>query len=246
MLFPKADIRRAFDEDEFFPVFQSQVELRTCQLVGFEVLARWQHKTLGVVGPDKFVPAVEKCGLIDRLTQTILKKAFQSPVLEKDEALTLAVNISPRQLLGLKLAERLMALAASEGCFALNRLIVEITESALMDDLERAQTAARDLKALKCKLWLDDFGTGYSSLKHLHALPFDELKVDRNFVHFHDGKTGKPEDCGGCGGAGAEPWANHGGRRCGDAGASQHAALAGLRSGAGMAFWQARHGRGTA
>jgi len=75
-----------------------------------------------------------------------------------------------------------MAVAA-EGCFPLHRLTIEITESALVDDLERAEAAARALKALQCKLSLDDFGTGYSSLKHLHALPFSELKVDRNFVN---------------------------------------------------------------
>ena len=180
MLFPKADIRRAFDEDEFFPVFQPQVELRTGQLVGFEVLARWQHKKLGAVGPDEFIPVVEECGFIDRLTQVMLEKAFRCPVL-REGTYNLAVNISPRQLLGLNLAERLMALAA-EGCFPLHRLTIEITESALVDDLERAQAAARALKALQCKLALDDFGTGYSSLRHLHALPLDELKVDRNFV----------------------------------------------------------------
>jgi PAS domain S-box-containing protein len=181
MLFPKADIRRAFDEDEFFPVFQPQVELRTGRLVGFEVLARCQHKKLGAIRPDDFIPAVEKCGFIDQLTQIMLEKAFRCPVL-RDGPYNLAVNISPRQLLGLNLAERLMAVAA-EGCFPLSRLTIEITESALVDDLERAEAAARALKALQCKLALDDFGTGYSSLKHLHALPLDELKVDRNFVN---------------------------------------------------------------
>ncbi len=180
MIFPKADIRRAFDEDEFFPVFQPQVELRTGQVVGFEVLARWKHKKLGVVGPDDFIPAVEKCGFIDQLTHVMLEKAFLCPVL-REGTYHLAVNISPRQLLGLNLAERLMAVAA-EGCFPLSRLTIEITESALVDDLERAQAAARALSDLQCKLALDDFGTGYSSLRHLHALPLDELKVDRNFV----------------------------------------------------------------
>jgi len=181
MSFPKADIRRAFDEDEFFPVFQPQVELRTGQLVGFEVLARWRHKKLGAVGPDDFIPALEQCGLIDELTRVMLEKAFRCLVL-REGTYNLAVNVSPRQLLGLNLSERLLAVAG-EGCFPMNRLTMEITESALVDDLERAQAAARELKDLQCKLSLDDFGTGYSSLKHLHALPFDELKVDRNFVN---------------------------------------------------------------
>lgn len=180
MSFPKADIHRAFDKDEFYPVFQPQVELRTGQLVGFEILARWQHKKLGTIGPDEFIPALERYGLIDQLTRAVLEKAFRAPVL-RDGNYTLAVNVSPRQLLGLKLSERLIAVAG-ECCFPLRRLTIEITESALLDDLERAQAAARELKALECKLSLDDFGAGYSSLRHLHALPFDELKVDRNFV----------------------------------------------------------------
>jgi len=181
MNFPKAEIHRAFDEDEFFPVFQPLVELRTGQLVGFEVLARWQRKKLGAIMPDDFVHAIEKSGLIDQLTRVMLEKAFRSPVL-CDGTYTLAVNVTPRQLLGFKLSDHVIA-AAARGCFPLSRLMIEITESALVDDLERAQKAALELKELQCKLALDDFGTGYSSLRHLHALPFDELKVDQGFIH---------------------------------------------------------------
>lgn len=180
MAIDEHDVRRAFDEDEFFPVFQPIVELRTGQLAGFEVLARWQHRTLGAIPPDRFIPILEQVGLIDRLTQVMLEK---SCVLHEvtDHQLFLAVNISPSQLLAFESAERIAAVAA-RSCFPLDRLTVEITESALVDDLDRAQAAARELKALNCKLALDDVGTGYSSLKHLHALPFDELKVDRSFV----------------------------------------------------------------
>ncbi|MGB6745108.1 MAG: EAL domain-containing protein [Terracidiphilus sp.] len=180
MGFNENDVRRAFDEGEFYPVFQPLVELRTGQLAGFEVLARWNHKKLGPIAPDDFIPSLEKYGLIDKLSRTILESAFASPALA-DSALTLSINISPLQLLGDKLAERI-ADTAAHGGFPLDRLIIEITESALLDDLARAQDTARDLKALNCKLALDDFGTGYSSLQHLHTLPFDELKVDRSFV----------------------------------------------------------------
>ncbi len=180
MVFHETDILRAFDEGEFFPVFQPLVELRTGQLSGFEVLARWNHKIFGAIAPEDFIPWIEESGLIDRLSRTILESAFAAPVLI-DSPLTLAVNISPRQLLGEKLPERIAALAAKSG-FPLDRLIIEITESALLDDLARAQSAAREVKELRCKLALDDFGTGYSSLRHLHALPFDELKIDRSFV----------------------------------------------------------------
>jgi PAS domain S-box-containing protein len=180
MAFNETDVRRAFDEGEFYPVFQPVVELRTGQLAGFEMLARWKHKKLGPIGPDSFIPWIEKCGLIDRLTCALLENAFASPALT-DSTLTLSVNVSPLQLLGDKLAERIISTAA-DGGFPLNRLIIEITESALLSDLARAQDTARTWKALHCRLALDDFGTGYSSLQHLHTLPFDELKVDRSFV----------------------------------------------------------------
>jgi PAS domain S-box-containing protein len=180
MVFAEADIPRAFEDDEFFPVFQPLVELRTGQLAGFEILARWKHGQLGMIMPDAFIPALEKSGLIDKLTRTLLEKAFSSPLLA-DRVLTLAVNISPSQLLGPDMPKRLADVAGSTG-FALDRLIIEITESALVDDLCRAKAVAGELKTLGCRLALDDFGTGYSSLKHLHALPFDELKVDRSFV----------------------------------------------------------------
>jgi PAS domain S-box-containing protein len=180
MHFAEVELRRAFDEDEFFPVFQPIVELRTGQLIGFEALARWKHDRLGLVPPDEFIPIVEKAGFIDRLTQTVLEKAFASTALV-ESSLTLSVNISPLQLLALPVST-LIAGVAHRGGFALDRLTIEITESALVDDLERAKSVADELKALHCRLALDDFGTGYSSLKHLHALPFDELKVDRGFV----------------------------------------------------------------
>ena len=180
MVFAEADFPRAFEDDEFFPVFQPIVELRTGQLAGFEILARWNHRELGLIAPDDFIPVLERSGLISRLTQTMLAKAFSSPVIA-GSSLTLAVNISPSQLLGADVPERLAEVAGRAG-FALERLTIEITESALVDDLSRAQAVADRLKALRCKLALDDFGTGYSSLKHLNALPFDELKVDRSFV----------------------------------------------------------------
>jgi EAL domain-containing protein (putative c-di-GMP-specific phosphodiesterase class I) len=180
MISLEGEILRAFEEDEFFPVFQPLVELRTGRLIGFEALARWRHKQLGDIRPDEFVPILEKNGLIDRLTFLILERAFASPALKKS-ALNLAINISPVQLLAFESSERLSAIAAANR-FALDRLTIEITESALADDLERARTVAGELKALNCKLALDDFGTGYSSLKHLQALPFDELKVDMSFI----------------------------------------------------------------
>ncbi|HEX4039342.1 MAG TPA: EAL domain-containing protein [Acidobacteriaceae bacterium] len=174
------DPRRALDHDEFFPVFQPVVELRTGQLTGFELLARWRHATRGTLSPEEFVPQIEASGLSNRLTQALLEQAFRSAPLAKS-GVRLAVNLSPIQLQDPALPG-VIAACAERGGFALDRMTLEVTESALLNDLARARAVADELKGLGCKLALDDFGTGYSSLRHLEALPFDKLKVDRSFV----------------------------------------------------------------
>jgi PAS domain S-box-containing protein len=180
MPFPMAEIRRGLDAGEFFPVFQPLVELRTGQISGFEVLARWQHPSGDVIAPDGFIPAVERAGMINDLTASILTRAFTLAAVSQ-KPLRLSVNLSATQLVNPSLPERLEATARA-GNFPLDHLTIEITESALVDDLQRACDAAQAIKALHCRLALDDFGTGYSSLTHLHALPFDEIKIDRSFV----------------------------------------------------------------
>lgn len=180
MPFDPSNFPRAFENDEFFPVFQPIVELRTGQLAGFEVLARWLHPSAGLIAPDEFIPFLERSGQIDGLTEVILAKAFATPALS-NTAVGISINLSSIQLLDMDLPKKIAA-AAAEGGFQLGRLTLEITESALLDDLARAKAVAEKLKALECRLALDDFGTGYSSLRHLNALPFDQLKVDRGFV----------------------------------------------------------------
>ncbi len=171
---------RALAESQFMPFFQPLVTLRTGQLAGFEVLARWQHPLEGLISPGTFIPVAERDGWIGQLTRQILQKAFQAAA-ALPENLNLAINISPLQLRDLHLPEQIRALATDAG-FAFSRIVVEITESALIDTLPSAVSIAVELKTLGCRLALDDFGTGYSSLSHLQALPFDKLKVDRSFV----------------------------------------------------------------
>ena len=180
MPFPKAAIATGLRRDEFFPVFQPLVELRTGRLAGLEVLARWNRRREGLLMPADFIPDVERSGLIDGVTIAILKKAFASPALAAGTFM-LSVNLSALQLRRSNLPARIADAAAEVG-FPLDRLTIEITESALVSDLPGALQVAAELKTLNCKLALDDFGTGYSSLQHLHSLPFDELKVDRSFV----------------------------------------------------------------
>ena len=174
------DVSHAIADGEFCPYFQPLVELRTGKLRGFELLARWHHPQIGWIPPDEFIPAAERDGWIDELTGALLHQAL--PVLaDLSHTLTLAINISPLQLHNRHLPRQIETVANKAG-FSMDRLIIEITESALANDMEQAGTVAHELKEMGCGLALDDFGTGYSSLLHLQSLPFDELKVDRSFV----------------------------------------------------------------
>ena len=174
------EVSHAISEGEFLPYFQPLVELRTGKLRGFELLARWHHPQNGWIPPDEFIPIAERDGWIDDLTAQLLQKAL--PILASlSPTLKLAINISPLQLHNRRLPGQIESLANAAG-FSLNRLVIEITESALADDREQAGYIANELKEMGCGLALDDFGTGYSSLLHLQSLPFDELKVDRSFV----------------------------------------------------------------
>jgi PAS domain S-box-containing protein len=180
MLISLEDVRRGIENDEFVPFFQPLVTLRTGQLAGFEVLARWHHPSAGILPPDRFIPLAEQNGWIGALTKRLMQRAFEAGKLIP-EPLTLAFNVSPLQLHDLGLPKQIQS-AAEELGFPLQRVVIEVTESAVVDNVERAQTISNELKALGCKIALDDFGTGYSSLLHLQSLPFDELKVDRSFV----------------------------------------------------------------
>jgi len=174
------EVMDALEGNRIVPYFQPIVEIKTGQLVGFEVLARWLHPELGAILPENFIQLAEENGLIGALAEQVFRGAFQAAP-KFPEPLTFSLNISPIQLTSDSLARDICALAQETG-FPLNRLVVEITESALMKDLARVQASARALKEAGCTLALDDFGTGYSSLRHLQALPFDQLKIDRSFV----------------------------------------------------------------
>ena len=181
MLSNLKDVTQALDSNEVIPYFQPIVGLRTGELMGFEVLARWQHPLHGPILPSNFISLVEENGLIDALTEQVFRKAFlQASLLH--EPLTMSLNLSPIQLHSSELPPEIYRMAGEVG-FPLERLILEVTETALLKDLKTAQTVAAQLKAMGCRLALDDFGTGFSSLRHLQALPFDELKIDLSFVN---------------------------------------------------------------
>lgn len=176
-----SDLRRALDEDQFMFRLQPKVDLRTERIVGFEALTRWEHPRVGTISPEVFIPLIEEAGLSDRFTATVLRKILAASRESVPDSVHLSVNISPLQMVGTSLAALIAGIAEQEA-FPLHRLIVEITESSLLDNLERALACAKSLKALGVRLAIDDFGKGYSSLYHLQALPFDELKIDKSFV----------------------------------------------------------------
>ncbi|MDV3257937.1 MAG: EAL domain-containing protein [Sphingomonas sp.] len=173
-------IRYGLEHGQFIPYFEPQVDLLSGDLVGFEVLARWNHPLSGIIEPDRFIPVAEEHGLIGRLSEQVILAALTAAA-GWDPSIKLSVNISPSQLADSWLAQRIVRLLSEAG-FPADRLVVEITESSLFADLDLARSIVTSLKNQGIKLALDDFGTGFSSLAHLRALPFDVIKVDRCFV----------------------------------------------------------------
>jgi PAS domain S-box-containing protein len=176
-----ADLRSAIARREVIPYFQPIVELRSGKLWGFEMLARWQHPDRGMVRPDQFISLAENSGLMDPLSESLNDQAFELLRSGFPRHLTLSINISPSQMHDRGLPARIQR-AAERTAFLLQQLVIEITETALLEDMEVAIEVANDLKALEIRLSLDDFGTGYSSLRYLNSLPLDEIKIDQSFV----------------------------------------------------------------
>ncbi len=176
----EADMRAGIPRGEFVPFYQPQFTIGSDTLHGFEVLARWNHPTEGLIEPDDFIALAEATGLISSLSTSVARQALIEAA-SWEPSLLIAVNISPIQLKDPLLDQRIMKLLIETG-FPARRLELEITESALFDDLDVALANIESLKALGITISLDDFGTGYSSLAQLKALPFDRIKIDRSFV----------------------------------------------------------------
>jgi diguanylate cyclase (GGDEF)-like protein len=176
------ELRQAVDEGQFRLFLQPKVDVASGDLCGAEALVRWQHPTRGLVPPMEFIPFAEQTGFIRQLTLWMFAE-----VARRQSALTamgvarVAINLSTRDLLDTELPDKLDALLLRHGATA-SRLCLEITESAIMDDPERAEATLQRLAERGFKLSIDDFGTGYSSLAYLKRLPVHELKIDKSFV----------------------------------------------------------------
>jgi diguanylate cyclase (GGDEF)-like protein len=165
---------------EIEPFYQPVVALPGRELIGFEVLARWRHPDQGLLGPAEFIELAEETGMIADLSWSLMRQACND-ARGWPAHLQLAVNISPLQLQDRQMPERVLAILTETG-FAPSRLEIEITETALVNDLEAARIALKSLQNIGVRIALDDFGTGYSSLYHLRELQFDKLKIDRSYV----------------------------------------------------------------
>ena len=181
-----ADIARAVANEEFFVEYQPIVDLGSRSLLGVEALVRWRHPELGVLMPGRFIPIAEECGQIVKLGRWVLGRACKEVRAWRDSVaggagLRVAVNISGRHLQHGDLAQD-VAQALAESGLEPGNLVIELTESTLMQNTEANLAWLLELKMLGVRLAIDDFGTGYSSLSYLHRFPIDILKIDRSFV----------------------------------------------------------------
>ena len=180
------DLNQAFAKSEFFLEFQPIIDLKTTELLGVEALVRWQHPVNGRLLPGQFIPMAEETGQIIALGRWVLEDACRQVCewrknMAAGEGLRVAVNISGRHLQqGDLLGDVRHALDVSG--LEPESLLIELTESTMMNNSEANLVKLRELKSLGVRLAIDDFGTGYSSLSYLHRFPIDILKIDRSFV----------------------------------------------------------------
>ncbi len=180
-------LRQALEQNQFELAFQPMVSIANGAIVGAEALLRWHNPEIGEVEPDRFIPIAEETGLIIPIGQRVIELAceatvrFWCPPGDCDTSQRLAINVSPRQFqqpdFVQQLEARLTARGVEPGCIEL-----EITESVLLEGIERVREKLHQLKEMGITIAIDDFGTGYSSLSYLKQLPLDRVKIDRSFV----------------------------------------------------------------
>ncbi len=174
------ELRKAIEKFELDVHFQPQADMLKGTITGFEALARWNHKQFGPIPPSTFIPIAEDNGLITQLGELVLIRACEIAAAWETPC-KVAVNISPVQIRHVDLVELVQSVLIKTG-LSPSRLELEITESVLIEDTNRALHVLRGIKNLGVSIALDDFGTGYSSLSTMISFPFDKIKIDRSFV----------------------------------------------------------------
>ena len=175
------DLRAAIENQDFTIHYQPLLDLHSDQVTGFEALIRWHHAERGMISPADFIPLAEETGLILPLGLWVLNKACQDAARWPDH-LKVAVNISPAQLMAAGVTEIIAAALLNSG-LSPHRLQLEITETAVMENADKAFDILRRLRATGVEIAMDDFGTGYSSLSSLRNFPFNKIKIDRSFIN---------------------------------------------------------------
>ncbi|MDQ2991327.1 MAG: GGDEF domain-containing phosphodiesterase, partial [Candidatus Eremiobacteraeota bacterium] len=176
----EAQLRAALAEESFQVFYQPIVSLTSDAIVGLEALVRWQHPERGLVYPDEFIPLAEETGMIVPLGAWVLREACRQASLWPP-AIRLSVNVSPIQFKSAKFVETVRN-ALHESGLPAQRLDLELTESALLQESDGTLAVLNELRRLGVGISLDDFGTGYSSLGYLRSFRFDRIKIDRSFV----------------------------------------------------------------
>ncbi|MCY7397561.1 MAG: EAL domain-containing protein [Sphingomonas bacterium] len=176
----ESDLRQALERGEIWVAYQPIVRAASEEISGFEALARWNHPVRGPIGPDKFIPLAEECGMIGKIGQFVLCTALTEAAGWPD-SVRIAINVSPIQFNDPSIIE-IVAAAISETRIRAERVELEITEGVFLADSDATDVTFSRLKALGVRLALDDFGTGYSSLGYLKKAPFDKIKIDQSFV----------------------------------------------------------------
>jgi EAL domain-containing protein (putative c-di-GMP-specific phosphodiesterase class I) len=180
------DLRRALGGKEFRLHYQPILSLNTATLVGFEALIRWQHPTEGLIPPARFIPLAEETRLIIPIGRWVLEESCRQlkeweDRYQYDPPLSMSVNLSSVQLTHQEFVEQVELIISEVGIDPSN-LVLEITESMIMEDNQITATTISKLRALGVRVHLDDFGTGYSALSYLQRYPIDILKIDRSFI----------------------------------------------------------------
>ena len=179
------DLHQALEHGDLWLSYQPKVALDDGDLIGFEALARWNHPTRGLVPPAEFIPVAEDSGLISAIglwaLEAACRQAVQWRLLNNDLSVPVSVNLAARQLADPMLPDIVAQILETTGARA-GDLVLEVTESAVLSDIEGVSKRLRRLRDAGVHISIDDFGTGYSSLSYLQQLPIDELKIDRSFV----------------------------------------------------------------
>ena len=183
-VFLQTALKKALLEDELIVYFQPQIDAKQNRLVGMEALVRWQHPTMGIINPDKFIPLAEATGMIVELDRIVMKKALSQFKEWHNSGLNpgkLSLNLAIMQLEETDFLDFLRKMIGTCKCHY-EEIEFELIESQIMQNPKKSITALKKISALGISIAVDDFGTGYSSLSYLKSLPINKLKIDRSFV----------------------------------------------------------------